>query len=102
MHADSSITFGSSRSHTRTNLLVRIRATVPGTGGQGSLDSIGNQQKGVERNPAADRYPWLADRDRILLGYPAGAKRPGITDPDRCTVSRSRSWRSAAAQPFLR
>ena len=30
---------------------VRIRATVPGTGGQGSLDSLGNNKKGWSATP---------------------------------------------------
>ena len=39
-----------------------------------------------ETNPEADRYPWLADRDLILLGYPFVAATPSARRNQRRRV----------------
>ena len=39
-----------------------------------------------ETNPEADRYPWLADRDLILLGYPFVAATPSALRNQRRRV----------------
>ena len=67
MHADSSSTLGSSLLHTNGNFLVRIRATVPGSGGQGSL----NGQKPKKGGEALPLHPSR----RMRISAPHGAVR---------------------------
>ena len=55
----------------------------------------------MERNPAADRYPWLADRDLILLGYPfVAATAAARRDQRRRVLEAAKALRDRRALDF--